>query len=386
MPGSSAAARVAGLCRSLARAGHEVAIFAPRGASDSLGCDVEIHELRLERFEQRTAEAIASDPSMGRTALREARSLFATVVRHRALGPIREFGAQLLYERDPHLSGAGSVIARQLHVPLVLEVEPMPTDEGGRRPSREEESSLRSADRLVAASEAVVPWLLLHGVDASRIVVLPDAIDLEAFEAAERGRDELRRRLGVQDKHVIGYAGPLDPGADLETVILAVALLHPDGIEPHLLLVGAGENQDRLEKLVRRIDFRTTVTFVTDVGDAERLDYLAAFDIAVATEAHVKDLSTAAPRTVLEYLATGRPVVAAEVAEFEHCVRSGKTGWAYPPGDAGTLACAFGILLRNPEWATELQAGGRAHVREEHSWDENVRILLEHAAGVPLVA
>jgi glycosyltransferase involved in cell wall biosynthesis len=105
---------------------------------------------------------------------------------------------------------------------------------------------------------------------------------------------------------------------------------------------------------------------------------LAAVDVAVAPYGR-DDGFYFSPLKLVEYLAAARPVVAADVGQIAHCVRPGETGCLYTPGDVAGLAAAIRGLLEDRARAAELGAAGRAHVRAEHTWAANARIVVDIA-------
>jgi glycosyltransferase involved in cell wall biosynthesis len=86
------------------------------------------------------------------------------------------------------------------------------------------------------------------------------------------------------------------------------------------------------------------------------------------------------PLKLVEYLAAGRPVVAAAVGEIGHCIRPRETGLLYPPGNERALAVALAELLDDPGGAARLGLSGQEHVRGFHTWEQNAHAVTELAA------
>jgi glycosyltransferase involved in cell wall biosynthesis len=73
------------------------------------------------------------------------------------------------------------------------------------------------------------------------------------------------------------------------------------------------------------------------------------------------------PNVVLEAMASGRPVVASDVAAISRAVRSGHSGFLVPPGDVTALAGMLGWLGGQPQLWPELGRNGRE--RAEHEFE-----------------
>jgi glycosyltransferase involved in cell wall biosynthesis len=70
---------------------------------------------------------------------------------------------------------------------------------------------------------------------------------------------------------------------------------------------------------------------------------------------------------VLEAMASGRPVVASDVAAVATAVCEGVTGLLVPPGDADALTRALTVLADDP--ALRLRLGDAARVEVECGFD-----------------
>ncbi|MFI5239370.1 MAG: glycosyltransferase, partial [Gemmatimonadales bacterium] len=68
--------------------------------------------------------------------------------------------------------------------------------------------------------------------------------------------------------------------------------------------------------------------------------------------------------TVLEAMASGKPVVAAAHGGVLEIVRDEKTGLLVPPRNPIALAAAVNRLLSDPALREQMGAAGRARVRE----------------------
>jgi glycosyltransferase involved in cell wall biosynthesis len=360
-----AALRVSGLVRPLLRLGHEVRVFTPIGGAEVLGGDIPVVELRVRPFEERTATQLESDPNLGPEAASEARSLYAAVLRRRADVPVREFAPHLVIERSSLFGGAGLTIARKAKIPIVVDVVAPVVDPGASGRTRLRPAWIRNADYLLAATPQLAAWLRTIARHGDQVRVLAGGIDVEQFEAAARRRHTLRARLQLAGREIVGFVGDLDASHDLEPLILAMGLIERQGIDPHLVIVGDGGEREALERVVRAVGLSDVITFAGRVAPAEIAEYVVAFDAAVAP-------SSDGSLELLSYLAAARPLAAPDV-QHHHCLESGKTAWFYAPSDPGSLALAVGIILRNPRWAGDIAAAGRAHVRDHHSWEQNAR-------------
>ena len=162
--------------------------------------------------------------------------------------------------------------------------------------------ALRRADAVIAVSSVVRTRLEHLGVPASRIRVIPNGIDLDAFAFDPTARVATRGALGLAaDARVVGSIGRLAPSKGLDRVLHAVAGLDPD---VRLVIAGDGVERPALEALAASLGLSSRVQFLGERTDAAAL--LSAFDVFVSASDAGAETFAVAP---LEALASGLPVV-----------------------------------------------------------------------------
>jgi glycosyltransferase involved in cell wall biosynthesis len=378
------------LTSALTRLGHEVLVVTPRAEGDHPPNYAPfIASIEVEEADRRVYELLLRDGGAGAAVAREVRALlYAGTLRRHGLRLLEEFRPGVVVERYSLLGGAGIDLARALDVPLILEVNaPLAEEQATHRGLAFRETAraiegdvLRAADRVVAVSTALERWLVELGVDPARITVVRNGVDVDRFAAGGPERSRMRERLGAGEGLLVGFLGSLRAWHDVPALIEAVARLNQDG--PHVRLVVIGDGPHRVE-LAARARSAGVETIFTGAVPYERVPaHLAALDLAVAPYASSEHFYFS-PLKLVEYLAAGLPVVAADVGDLAHCVRPGETGWLYPPGDVEALAEAMREALGDELAARRLARAGRAHARVEHSWKVNAERLVElaRAAG-----
>jgi glycosyltransferase involved in cell wall biosynthesis len=73
------------------------------------------------------------------------------------------------------------------------------------------------------------------------------------------------------------------------------------------------------------------------------------------------------PKSALEAMAAGKPLVATDIPGCREAVIDGETGFLVPARDATALAAALARLIDNPELRAAMGAAGRARVEENFS-------------------
>jgi glycosyltransferase involved in cell wall biosynthesis len=137
---------------------------------------------------------------------------------------------------------------------------------------------------------------------------------------------------------------------DHATLLVAMAALRDRAWE--LELIGDGPLEDRTRRLADRLGIAGRVVF---------RGYQAAPEPALAA-AQMFVLATrseALPRSVLEAMRAGLPVVATDVGGVSEAVEAGVTGLLVPPEEAGALAASIDSLLVDAGLRARMGAAGR---------------------------
>ena len=121
---------------------------------------------------------------------------------------------------------------------------------------------------------------------------------------------ELRKRLGIAaTDSVITYMGSFFYFSGLPEVMRRFAELVPRGSSIKLLLIGGGEQENELRTIVTDLGLSDRVIFTGFVSYDDLPNYLALSTVAINPLEIGQVASIAFPNKVLQYLATGIPVV-----------------------------------------------------------------------------
>jgi glycosyltransferase involved in cell wall biosynthesis len=118
-----------------------------------------------------------------------------------------------------------------------------------------------------------------------------------------------------------------------------------------LLLAGAGPLQLEMRELARQLGIADRVRFLGPRRDIPALMRLA--DVVLLTSER-----EGLPRSVMEAMAMGRPVIGSDIRGIRDLLRDGR-GELFPAGDVDSLAAAMTALAQDPGAREELGAAGR---------------------------
>jgi colanic acid biosynthesis glycosyl transferase WcaI len=215
--------------------------------------------------------------------------------------------------------------------------------------------------RVVAiASESFRPYLLQHGVDDSRVMLLPN---WTRIPAATGDRAVARARLGwPPDTAIVLHAGNMGLKQGLEQVVEAAQWAQRSQRAVRFVLVGDGSQRSALVDLAAGNDQIEILPFQPE---SDLPDILAAADVLLVSEREtVIDMSL--PSKLTTYFAAGRPVLAAVPAEGSTAaeIRRSGAGLIVPVGDPGALVEAVAHLVSDGTTGEDLGRAGRLYALE----------------------
>jgi glycosyltransferase involved in cell wall biosynthesis len=188
------------------------------------------------------------------------------------------------------------------------------------------------------------PIVAMLGVDVTRYPERPTEVSPDSAEALG-----IRYIICVYDKTSRGRAA---------TAIRTVSMLSPRHPYLRLMIFGPGSDSEELRMQAAALGVLDLVSFLGERDDHLLLMRDADLGWVVA------EADTAA-YGILDLMALGVPVIAAEGTIAEAYVANMITGTLIPPDDAATTAAAVVTLLTNEETRTAIGAAGRARVARE---------------------
>lgn len=274
--------------------------------------------------------------------------------------------------------------ARRFRLPFVYEVRTLWEDSAVERGATSTGSMryrasrgletwiLRRADHVTPICEGLRAEIVRRGVGTDRVTVIPNAVDTASFTFGSRPDAELRARLGLAGRRVLGYAGSFSAYEGLDLLLDAVARLVPRRPDLAVLLLGGGAQDSQLREHAGSLGLAGRAIFTGRIPHADVQRYYDLIDVLVypRRQSRLTDLVT--PLKPLEAMAQGRILIASDVGGHRELVRDGETGYLCRAGDAAALASTVEKVLDDePSWP-RIARQARAYVESERTWSASV--------------
>jgi PEP-CTERM/exosortase A-associated glycosyltransferase len=271
-------------------------------------------------------------------------------------------------------------VARQLGIPSVYEVRGMWQDtQSSKTPGfylseryllhqDYEVYCCQLADRVVAISESLRQHLIGLGVEASKIEVVPNGVDVDRF--VPRPKDaELMERYNLAGKLVTGFIGSVTEYEGLDILLRALKLVQERKTDVRCLIVGDGPALQDLKRLTKELELVAQVEFVGRVPHAEVARYYSVIDVFPFPRTRAKVCELVTPLKPYEAMAMGKLVMVSDIPALREMVIDGQTGLIFEAENEQALAEA---LLAAPA-RLDLGRQSRLWVEDHRAWQDLVQ-------------
>lgn len=221
-------------------------------------------------------------------------------------------------------------------------------------------------DAFIGVAKPHGRYIIEHeGCPAPKVHVIPNGVDVDRFHP--RWADQaLQAALELeQGQPVVGIVAALRPEKNHELFLEVARRVHAELPQARFLVIGDGPRRENLVELQKSRGLEGVVKMLGARNDvAELLSLLDVFLLTSHMEAN--------PVSILEAMASEKPVVAPRVGSVPETVHHGQTGLLAEPGDAAAMTEHVLQLLREPHVATTMGRAGREEVLARWSIDAMV--------------
>lgn len=297
----------------------------------------------------------------------------------------RQIRPDVLHAHSPVLNAIPALrVGKKLGIPVVYEIrafwEDAAVDHGTSkewglryRATRALETyAIRHVDAVTTICEGLRSDIVARGIPASKVTVIPNAVDIEKFTVGGAPDAELQAKLGLVGKTVLGFIGSFYAYEGLNILLDALPLMLRSNPEIRLLLTGGGFQEQALREQAQRLGVADKVVFTGRVPNSEVTRYYDLVDVLVYPRLSMRLTELVTPLKPLEAMAQGRLVAASDVGGHRELIQPGVTGVLFKAGDPADLARVVLDLIANVQRWPAIKAAGRNYVESERNWARSV--------------
>lgn len=185
--------------------------------------------------------------------------------------------------------------------------------------------AVKKAKRVIAVSEHMKKTMIAQGIEAEKIVVVPNGVDIDRFKSLPKS--ECRKRLGLpKDAKIILSVGTLTENKGHRILIEALGLYlkEPKTIpyDFHLYIIGDGERKKELKEIIRHLKLVNHVTLLGEMDNGNLPVWYGASDVFC-----LASFQEGYPNVICEALACGVPVLTTNAGGTTEMVQHGVNGF-----------------------------------------------------------
>ena len=259
----------------------------------------------------------------------------------RLIGKIKP---DIIHVHAPNFFSCSAIFAAKLRtIPIIATVHRAEIDKLENPVFFFRKHALARFQKIIAVSNYTKSLALNAGVDEKKIIVIHNSCDETFFFRRDKVAARTNQNLGI-DKKIILFVGNLIKIKGIWTLIESIKILSSSVPDLLLLIIGQGEERERLESLVGRYHLENNIKFLGWLPQRDLPELYNAADVFVLpsiTEGHSIAL--------LEAMAAGLPIVASKIGGNLESIEEGVNGFLFDNCDANKLAEKLAIILTDSD-------------------------------------
>jgi len=295
---------------------------------------------------------------------------------------VKEQKVNLIHGHTPYnFAQWGEKVARKINLPFLYEVRGFWEDtfvaSGSiTRKSYEylkmrsnETKLMKKADAVVTIGKMMKYELINRGINRNKIFIVPNGVDVENFQTKPENIN-LKRKLGVEGKQIVGYIGLIRRLEGIELLYKALKAAKREIKNIELLIVGRGDRNYllQLKKFAKQLGIEKFIHFIGQVQKNEVQKYYSIIDIIVIPRIDVRVTRLVTPLKTLEAMAMGKVLLTSNLPALRETVKPGISGDIFDPNDPIELAKKIIYYLSDKEARLNLENRAKNFVQKKYNW------------------
>lgn len=227
---------------------------------------------------------------------------------------------------------------------------------------------LKNASKVIVNSRSTKKLVQDHGFSSSNIHIIHPGVDTIKFKPSVP-ESSIIDKFGLKDKKTLLTLSRLAERKNHENVLRALPLVLTKVPDLKYLIIGKGEEEEKLRNIVTDLNLGKYVEFVGYVESNHLPLYYNICDVFIMPSKTTDTEEEGFGIVYTEANACGKPVIAGNLGGASEAVIDGITGILVDPDNIEEISRAIIRLLTNPRLARKLGKNGRKRVEKELNWE-----------------
>ena len=289
----------------------------------------------------------------------------------------------IVYERYAAYLVAGSLAARQADCEFLLEVNDVSGVDDRVRPqvfpracAWVERRLIARCERVHAVSSYLGERLIETGLPSNRLVVAPNGFEVASIRLTA-SRQNMRRKFGLDDSLVLGFAGWFVGWDRLDFLVDVFKELHQSYPQMRLCLVGDGEPLAEIKRTLHGTPLERLLVHTGPVPRGDVCNYIQMFDIGILPHSNL----FGSPMIMFEMMALRMPIVAPKLPPIEDVQRDEQTALLFAPLNSTDCLRQVSRLADSAKLRRSLAESAYQTLVQDHSWKRTAEKIISGLNG-----
>jgi len=233
--------------------------------------------------------------------------------------------------------------------------------------SKLEYSSLKNANKIIVVSNAMKDFLIKKGVDANKLHVVYDGVDVDNFSIEKK----------IKNNYIVIHHGGIDIQDGVHYIAEAAPLILSKYPDTEFLIVGDGKCIDFVKNTakINRVD--KSFIFTGWKPYEEMKEYLKLADIGLITRPDTMPNNTVLTLKLLEYWASGTAVVSSKLKGIQEISKENEDIVFFEPDNPDDLAQKVICLMDDYTRLSMIQKNGRIKSSQKFNWNTLINEIAD---------
>ena len=216
----------------------------------------------------------------------------------------------------------------------------------------EERRCYKKANGIVTVTDTFKEIIERKGIK-DKFKVIKNGANTELFSPGPKNR-ELIKKLGFENKFIIGYIGTHGLAHKLDFIIKSASKVEDDEI--HFLFIGSGAEKKHIVNIAENHHLKN-VTFLDPVSKSEIVKYISIIDVALIPLKRSELFKTVIPSKIFENAAMQKPILLGVDGESRSIIEKYKAGLYFEPESEKDFLEKLKMMKENRQAYIDMQTG-----------------------------
>lgn len=380
LPNIAAGVTTKEIIKMLLRKGHEVTLIA---ASTYMADNSGMHKysgLRIKSAFTAIPRWFAQQSKLAAMLVATIGYINVFIIGFRILKKGKPFNAIIAQHHPFHLASLTSYfLSIMLKIPLVIKIHDIMPSSPTKNKIETFYSTVLSnisrvafahADSVLCSSTEMTKVVTELGLKGDGIVIFPNTVDLRLFSSSQHV-EHLQNSLNLDGKKIVLFMASAFEARGLDVLLRALRILK----DKRVILIVLGPYARKHRELAERLAVINRVIFTGQIDHELIPAYIHVADVCVGPLIASPYTYGMVPRKVIEYMAGGKPVIAARGAVTEDLVADGVSAILVGSGKEDEVARAVTLLTRNKVLSEMIGKQARSIIAERYSTEKLANTL-----------